>query len=113
MLTSRSTRTRTGLSLALMYAAVFGLYGIQLPYLPVWLSSRGLDAADIGVVTAAPLFVRILLLPAVGFLADRTGRHRHAVLIAAGCALAAVAALTRADAFWSILMLSTVFLVGI
>ena len=32
------------LRLALFYAAVFGFVGISLPFWPVWLTDKGLDA---------------------------------------------------------------------
>ncbi len=41
MLTRRLQVTHAGLSLSLMFAAIFGVYGVQLPYLPVWLNWRG------------------------------------------------------------------------
>ena len=39
--------------LALFYGAYFAAVGIHLPFWPVWLESRGLDAVAIGYVLAA------------------------------------------------------------
>jgi len=39
--------------LAAFYAASFLVVGIQLPFWPVWLNSRGLDAREIALVFAA------------------------------------------------------------
>ena len=36
-----------------LYAAIFILGGVQLPFLPVWLNAKGLDAGAIGLVLAA------------------------------------------------------------
>ena len=45
--------------LAALYAAMFVVFGIQLPFFPVWLKAKGLDAGMIGVVLAAPIVVRV------------------------------------------------------
>ena len=45
------------LRLSGFFAAQFFVYGVQLPFLSVWLYWRGLDPAEIGIVTAVPLFV--------------------------------------------------------
>ena len=44
--------------LAAFYAALFVLTGVQLPFLPVWLKAKGLDAELIGVALAVPMLVR-------------------------------------------------------
>ncbi|MCL4768660.1 MAG: MFS transporter [Hyphomicrobiaceae bacterium] len=100
------------LRLSLFFAALFVVYGIQLPFFPVWLDWRGLSAAEIGVVTAAPLFLRLLVGPAAAFLADRSGDRRRAVVIASACGFAAVLALSRSHALPVILLFTAVFLVG-
>ena len=46
-----------------LYAALFLVVGCYLPYLPVWLHWRSLDADAIAVLLAAPLFTRILFTP--------------------------------------------------
>ena len=51
--------------LGFLYAALFLVVGCYLPYLPVWLSWRRLDADQIAVLLAAPLFTRILFTPAI------------------------------------------------
>src|SRR5438309_8317182 len=41
--------------LGLFYAAYFVFGGIQLPFFPLWLGARGLDAQNIGFVIAVPM----------------------------------------------------------
>lgn len=91
--------------LSLYYAAVFSIYGTQLPFLPVWLDARGLGATEIGLIGAAPLFVRIVATPAVAYIADRSGDHRRVIVVLGWAGLAALLALTGARAFWPILLL--------
>ncbi len=57
--------------LCLLNAVIFVGTGLYLPFFPVWLESRGLDAAAIGLVLAIPMVVRILATPFITGLADR------------------------------------------
>ena len=100
------------LRLSLFFAALFVLYGVQIPFFPVWLDWRGLSAAEIGFVTAAPLFLRLLIGPAAAFLADRSGDRRRAIVVAAAFALAAIAGLSQAHHLLLIALFTAVFVVG-
>ncbi len=70
---------------AALYAAIFAMIGVQLPFLPVWLKAKGLDAQMIGVVLAIPMVVRIFAIPLATRMADRRDALRAAIVIA-GCA---------------------------
>lgn len=59
--------------LSLIYGALFLLFGVQLPYLPVWLDWKGLSEREIALVLAIPLVLRIAFMPLIGFWADRSG----------------------------------------
>lgn len=73
--------------LSAYYAASFLLIGVQMPFFPVWLEAKGLDAAQIGLILAAPALVRVAAVPLLTRMADRYGALRQA-LIAASCAAA-------------------------
>ena len=62
---------RFALKLGLFYAAYFLFGGIQLPFFPVWLEAKGLDAATIGLVITAPTIARIVAVPVIARAADR------------------------------------------
>jgi PPP family 3-phenylpropionic acid transporter len=81
------------LRLALFYAAVCAALGVQLPFLPVWLAARGLDASAIGVVLAVPMVVRVFAIPLATRSADRHDALRLALVIAACAAVAGYGAL--------------------
>src|ERR1700733_7511903 len=49
--------------LSLLYAATFLTFGVQIPFLPVWLGSRGLDDRHIALALAAPQFLRVVSTP--------------------------------------------------
>lgn len=70
--------------LAALYAGLFIMSGIQLPFFPVWLKAKGLDPQIIGVVLAAPIVARLIAVPLVARAADRLEALRGAI-IAASC----------------------------
>src|SRR5262245_25438892 len=74
--------------LGIFYATLFGLLGIQMPFLPVWLQARDVESGMIGIVLAAPIVARLLAVPVFMREADRRDAVR-AVLIACGFAAAA------------------------
>jgi PPP family 3-phenylpropionic acid transporter len=62
--------------LSVVYVALFLLVGVNLPYWPVWLASRGMDAGRIGLLLGATMWARVAA-PWVGAQADRRGdAHR-------------------------------------
>jgi MFS transporter, PPP family, 3-phenylpropionic acid transporter len=69
------------------YAALFLVLGVQLPFLPLWLAAKGLDAGAIGIVLAIPMIVRVLAIPLATRRADRHDALRTAIMIAAGMAV--------------------------
>lgn len=89
--------------LSAFYASLFIALGIQMPFLPVWLAAKGLDANAIGTVLAAPLILRIFTVPLVTGAADRWGALRGALILATTAAAAGYALLGLAGSFWPIL----------
>jgi PPP family 3-phenylpropionic acid transporter len=67
--------------LAAFYATLGIATGFGMPFFPLWLEYKGLDAAAIGIVLAAPMVVRIVCVPLATRLADRTNSLRAALLI--------------------------------
>jgi PPP family 3-phenylpropionic acid transporter len=84
------TEEATGLvpRLAIFYAALFILLGIQMPFFPLWLEARGVDSGMIGIILAAPIVARFVAVPVFAREADRRDAVR-AVLIVCGFAAAA------------------------
>ena len=68
--------------LAALYAGIFVMGGIQLPFFPVWLKAKGLDPQMIGVVLAAPIVARLIAVPLVARTADRRDAVRAALVAA-------------------------------
>ncbi|HEY2757876.1 MAG TPA: MFS transporter [Pseudolabrys sp.] len=66
--------------LAGVYATAYAMIGIQLPFFPLWLNAKGLEAGMIGLVLAVPQVVRVLAIPLATRMADRSGALREAIL---------------------------------
>ena len=107
---SRAVVSHPAVRLSAFYAGTFLVTGIQLPFWPVWLASRGLTAREIGVLLAAAIWVKVLATPGIGALADKTGGRRVLMGALAGAALAAYAGLLSAQSLWLLISLNLVAL---
>ena len=96
------------LRLSLFYAAIFLAAGISMPFWPVWLQGRGLDAAEIGLVLSTGMWLRAFTSPVLAQFADRHGRPDRMVVILAWIAFVAYFAYWGAHGFWPILSISIV-----
>ena len=101
---ARRERRTFGVRVSVLFAAIFVVAGTNLPYLPVWLDWKGLGPREIAVITATPLFVRVLVTPVIAFAADRAGDHRRFLIVLSWGGLAALIALSQSSGFWPILI---------
>ena len=92
--------------LSAVYAAYFLAIGILLPFWPLWLDARGLDAAQIGLVLAAAFWIKVAAEPVMARVVDRTGRTRLPTALLGILAAAGYVALTGVNGFWPILVVS-------
>lgn len=105
MVEPATARWWTGIStrLGCFFGAVFLVAGVKTTYLPVWLDARGLTAAEIGFIAAAPMLLRIVAAPLIGYAADALAAHRQFIIGLAWMALVLSAMLVPAYGFWPIL----------
>jgi len=90
--------------LAVFYAALFVLTGVQLPFFPVWLKAKGLDPALIGVALALPMVARIMAIPVASRAADRRDAVRATLVMASLASLAGYALLGFAEGVTAVLI---------
>ncbi len=75
--------------LAVFYTVLFGAIGVNMPFWPLWLTARGLDAREIGMVLSLGLAMKVITNQLAGHVADRTGRRRPIMMaLAFGATLA-------------------------
>jgi PPP family 3-phenylpropionic acid transporter len=101
--TARAIADGFGARLGLFYAGLFVVVGIQMPFFPLWLAAKGLEAEAIGVVIAAPIAVRLVVVPVVARLADRRGALRQVLTVSSVGAATAYVAVGLAQGFPAIL----------
>jgi len=92
---------------AALYAGLFVMSGIQLPFFPVWLKAKGLDPQMIGVVLAAPIVARVIAVPLVARAADRREALRAAIVLTSFLGTAGYAIVGLADSARAILITYT------
>lgn len=96
------------LRISLFYAAVFLVIGILLPFWPVWLSARGLDASEIGLLLSATMWIRALTNPVLAQMADRRGRPDRMLVLLGWGALLSHLLFVPAYGFWPIFAVTLV-----
>jgi len=76
----------------LFYAAYFAAMGLILPFFPIYLDGRGLDAAMVGLMTGLLALAKVIAPPWIGHALDAKPAIRlHRFIIVASCMAAATA----------------------
>src|SRR5262245_11179163 len=88
---------------AALYAALFVVLGIYLPFFPLWLKAKGLDAGQIGIVLALPMLIRIVAIPTATRIADRNDALRGVMVATLVAAIFGFIAVGLSDGFVMIL----------
>ncbi len=110
---SKLSTDRFVLKLGLFYAAYFLFGGVQLPFFPLWLEARGLDAATIGLVIAVPMLARVLAVPFITRAADRFRAIKATLVICAASGALAMTLVGLVDGVVAILLTFTVTAVAV
>lgn len=96
-----------------IYVTIFAWSGFNQPYIPLWLAARGLDEPQIAIVVGLPMFLRLLITPAVGRIADGMADRRILIRSASLAACVASVLLWYAGSFWPILLLYVATIVAL
>ncbi len=96
---------RFALKLGLFYAAYFFFGGVQLPFFPLWLEARGLDARTIGLIIAVPMVMRIVATPIITHQADARRALKGAIVICSVAAMLGMALLGLVSGAVAILLI--------
>lgn len=75
------------LRISLLFAAIYLSLGIHLPYFPLWLDHIGFGPAEIAVILAAPMFLRMATTPLIAAYADRAGDRANVLIAVVGASL--------------------------
>ena len=96
------TARRFSFRFSLAYALMMLGSGVQLPFLPLWLSAKGIDAVGIAFIVAAMMAIRVASAPLFAWLADHLRLRRQVILGCAAGAFVAYSLLGVMDGFWPI-----------
>ncbi len=96
--------------LSIFYASLCLFSGVQLPFFPVWLTSKGLGPQEISFIIAATMFLRIAAGPIFAFIADRLDDRRRVVIALAWASLIAVCLYVVSSGFWQIFLVTLVLM---
>lgn len=105
-------RRQVALRLSLFYAAEFTVIGVQLPFWPLYLKSKGLSLTEIGLLVAASYFVKIFTNPLVGHVVDRRGERRRTMLVLSAAAVLFTLLFLPARGFWPLLAVTVTAYAG-
>lgn len=97
------TARRFGIKLSIVYALLMIGSGVQLPFLPLWLSAKGLSVEAIAAVVAGGMATRILGAPLFAWIADHFGNRRLVIQLCAGLSLASYCLLAISNGFGPIM----------
>jgi len=106
--------TRQSLNrIRLFYAAYFAAMGLILPFFPLYLDGRGLDAAMIGLMTGLLALAKVIAPPWIGHTLDRQPDIRlHRFIMLASC-MAAVTVMAIGFVLNLYLLAAMILLFGI
>ena len=93
------------LRLSCYYAALFFGIGLMIPFWPIYLQTRGLGAAEIGIALALASWIKVVAVPAFGRIADPPGRGRPTLLILALLTVLTLLAYGLVSGYWPIIFL--------
>lgn len=102
--------TASGMRLSAYYGAIFVVIGVLTAYWPVWLESRGLTAAEIGLVIGLSNICKALANPAAAHAADRTGERRRPIGLLAVAAFVVFLPMAAFEGFWPLLLMNSLLM---
>jgi MFS transporter, PPP family, 3-phenylpropionic acid transporter len=90
----------------LLYAAMYAAFGVASPFLPAFVSARGLSAEQLGLVLGAGTAVRLLTAPLAGRTGDVLQGLRVVLVVCTALAASVTLGYLPAHGFWPLLALS-------
>ena len=101
-----SLRSTTLTRFILLYAAMYAAFGVASPFLPAFISARGLPPEQLGLVLGAGTAVRLLTAPLAGRIGDLIQALRVVLVVCTALAAAATLGYVAAHGFWILLAVS-------
>jgi PPP family 3-phenylpropionic acid transporter len=103
---SDSLRSPTVTRFILLYAAMYAAFGVASPFLPAFVSGRGLPPEQLGLVLGAGTAVRLLTAPLAGRIGDLIQALRLVLVVCIALAASVALGYLAAHGFWIFLGVS-------
>jgi PPP family 3-phenylpropionic acid transporter len=101
-----SLRSTTLTRFVLLYAAMYAGFGVASPFLPAFMSGRGLAPEQLGLVLSAGTAVRLLTAPLAGRIGDMIQALRVVLVVCIALAAFVTLSYLGAHGFWILLGVS-------
>jgi PPP family 3-phenylpropionic acid transporter len=98
-----SLRSTTLTRFILLYAAMYAAFGVASPFLPAFLSARGLAPEQLGLVLGAGMAVRLLTAPLAGRIGDLIQALRVVLAVCIALAASVTLGYLAGHGFWILL----------
>jgi PPP family 3-phenylpropionic acid transporter len=98
-----SFRSTPLIRFVLLYAAMYAAFGVASPFLPGFLSARGLPPEQLGLVLGTGTAVRLLAAPIAGRIGDLIQALRVVLIVCAALAASVTLGYLAGHGFWSLL----------
>ena len=92
----------------LLYGAMYGAYGVASPFLPAFVTSRGITAQELGILLASGTLARLVSAPLAGRVGDYFGMLRGVLAVCIVLAAVATLGYLRADGFYGFLVVTLI-----
>src|ERR671913_614989 len=99
-------RSTTLTRFVLLYAAMYAAFGVASPFLPAFMSGRGLAPEQLGLVLSAGTAVRLLTAPLAGRIGDLIQALRIVLVVCTAVAAFVTLGYLAAHGFWILLGMS-------
>ena len=97
----------------LLFAFLYAAFGVNSPFFPAFLNSRGLEAREIAVVLASGTAVRLVAAPLAGRIADAFDAARASLVVSIGGTAVSTLAYVLATGFSPLLLVSVLSAVAL
>jgi PPP family 3-phenylpropionic acid transporter len=98
-----SLRSTTLTRFILLYAAMYAGFGVASPFLPAFISGRGLPPEQLGLVLGAGTAMRLLTAPLAGRIGDLMQALRFVLVVCTAVAASVTLGYLPAHGFWIVL----------
>jgi PPP family 3-phenylpropionic acid transporter len=92
---------------AAYYFTIYMTAGVATAYAGIWFANQGIEASQVGIINALPIFIMLVLNLVVGRIADRASDWRQVIVVGSVLAGVIPIALFFVSDFWGILIVWT------